>query len=97
MVFELNLFNFAQLRGKTQAEKVLWFLEEHGRITNKQCHEIFGIRHAPSVIKQIRTAFKDKKHKLYRQGLDIINEPKKGCNKFGEPTHWDDYVLVQVS
>lgn len=85
---QLGLFD--QLKGKTQAEKVLWWLENHGRITNMQCHEIFGIRHAPSVIRDIRK-------QLAEQGgkFEIINEHQKGCNRFGETCYWDDYVLVR--
>ena len=74
------------LKGKSQVEKVWWFLQNHGRITNLQCHEIFGIRHCPSVIKKIRK-------KIEPTQWEIVNERKKGCNRFGEPTWWDDYVL----
>lgn len=86
MVAQLGLFD--QLKGKSQAEKVLWYLQNHGRITNMQCHEIFGIRHAPSVIRDLRKKF-------LQQGseYEIINERKEGCNRFGEPCYWDDYVL----
>jgi hypothetical protein len=83
---QLDLFN--QLKGKSQADKVLWYLETHGRITNMQCHEIFGIRHAPSVIRDLRKRFQ-----LQGNKYEIINEHKKGCNRFGEPVIWDDYVL----
>ena len=84
----MNLLN--QLKGKSQPDKVLWYLETHGRITNKQCHELFGIRHAPSVIRALRERFKKQDSKY-----EIINESKKGCNRFGEETWWDDYVLVR--
>ena len=85
---QLNLFN--QLKGKSQADKVLWYLETHGRITNMQCHEIFGIRHAPSVIRDLRKRFKAEGSKY-----EIINESKKGCNRCGEAVWWDDYVLIK--
>jgi len=85
---QLNLFN--QLKGKSQADKVLWFLETHGRITNMQCHDIFGIRHCPSVIRDLRKRFKEQNSEY-----EIVNESKKGCNRFGEPVRWDDYVLVR--
>ena len=77
------------LKGKSQADKVLWFLETHGRITNLQCHEILGIRHAPSVIRDLRKRFKN-----LNSPYEIINERKKGCNRFGEPCWWDEYVLI---
>ncbi len=78
------------LKGKSQADKVLWYLQTYGRITNMQCHEIFGIRHAPSVIRDLRKRFK-----LQGGHYEIINEPMKGCNRFGEPCHWVKYVLVK--
>ena len=74
------------LKGKSQVEKVWWWLQVHGRITNMQCHEIFGIRHCPSVIRDLRK-------KLANTEWEIINERKEGCNRFGEPVWWDDYVL----
>lgn len=76
------------LKGKSQPYKVWWWLQEHGRITNLQCHEIFGIRHCPSVIKQIRK-------KIQNTDWEIVNEKKKGVNRFGEQTWWDDYVLTK--
>lgn len=82
--------DYELLRGKSQADRVWWFLEEHGRITNKQCHELLGIRHAPSVIRDLRK-------KLEEENSDyaIINEKKTGCDRFGNPTWWDDYVLIK--
>lgn len=83
---------FCELKGKTQAERVLWHLERFGRITNLQCHDLYGIRHCPSVIRDLRKKF-------LKQGSEyaIINEKKKGCNKFGDPVTWDDYVLVKTN
>lgn len=84
---QMNIFH--QLKGKSQADKVLWHLEQYGRITNMQCHDLYGIRHAPSVIRDIRKklAIADK--------YEIINEKKKGCNRFGEKVWWEDYVLKE--
>jgi hypothetical protein len=80
-----------KLAGKTQADKVLWHLETFGRITNMQCHELYGIRHAPSVIRDLRERFEREKSPYC-----IKNEPaKEGCNRFGEPCKWDVYVLTQ--
>lgn len=75
------------LKGKSQEDKVMWFLEKHGRITNMQCHEVFGIRHAPSIIRNLR------KKLAVKDEYEIVNERKEGCNRFGEKTWWDDYVL----
>ena len=51
---QLDLIARMELKGKSQAYKVKWWLEKYGSITNAQCHELFGIRHCPSVIRDIR-------------------------------------------
>jgi hypothetical protein len=83
---------FSEWRGKSQADRVLWHLQTYGRITNLQCHELYGIRHCPSVIRDLRKKF-------IKQGNEyaIINETKKGCNRFGDAVTWDDYVLVKTT
>lgn len=85
----LSFYFFKDFCKKTQADKVLWHLQEFGSITNLQCHAIYGIRHAPSVIRDIR-------HKLREQGnrYKIENRRKKGCDRFGNPCNWDEYTLV---
>lgn len=84
---QLNFFH--QMQGKSQADRVMWHLEEHGRITNLQCHELYGIRHCPSVIREIR-------QRLAKSGrYEIVNERKKGCDRFGNKVWWDDYVLKE--
>jgi hypothetical protein len=74
---------------KTQADKVLWHLEHYGSITNLQCHTIYGIRHAPSVIRELR-----KKLRFQGDKYRIENEHQKGCNRFGKPCVWDKYILT---
>ena len=88
IIWEFFIRSF--LRGKSQADKVLWYLENHGRISNEQCHFLFGIRHAPSAIRDLRKRFKKQGSKYA-----IENESKKGCNRFGEKCKWVDYVLVK--
>lgn len=83
---------YSLFMGKSQASKVLWYLKTHGSITNMQCHEIFGIRHAPSVIRDIRKKFKEQNSEY-----EVVNEPEKGCNRFGEPCHWVRYTLKKKS
>lgn len=84
-----NIF-LRQLKGKSQADKILWYLENHGRITNKQCSSMFGIQHTPGAIRTLRKRFE-------KQGseYEIKNETKNGLNIFGEKSHWDEYVLVK--
>jgi len=85
----LDIFFFKDFCKKSQADKIYWHLQEFGSITNLQCHAIYGIRHAPSVIRDIRQRLRfEGDH--YR----IENETKKGCNRFGKPSNWDVYKLV---
>ena len=81
---------FSQWQGKTQSERVLWHLQTYGRITNLQCHDLYGIRHCPSVIRDLRKRFLKENN-----GYSIINEKKKGADRYGNPVWWDDYVLVR--
>ena len=84
--------NFFGNRRITQSDIVFWHLQKYGRITNLQCHELYGIRHCPSVIR-------DLKKKLVQQGCEyeIICERKKGCSRFGAKTWWKDYILVKTT
>ncbi len=72
----------------TQADRVLNHLKEHGSITNMQCHLLYGIRHCPSVIRNI-------KRKLLLQGSSfyIDTEQKNGCDRYGNNTRWLKYIL----
>lgn len=87
---DIKDMDLSPLMGKSQQERVWWILQECGRISNLQCHEFLGIRHAPSVIRDLRK-------KLEEQGSEyaIINERKTGCDRFGNETWWDDYVLIK--
>lgn len=74
----------------TQADRVLNHLKEHGCITNMQCHLLYGIRHCPSVIRDV-------KKKLLIQGsiFYIDTEPQKGCDRYGNKTNWVKYILKE--
>ena len=85
----LSFFFFKDFCRKTQADKVLWHLEEFGSITNLQCHAIYGIRHAPSVIRDLRARLR-----LQGNKYKIENRTKKGCNRFGQPCNWDESILL---
>lgn len=74
----------------TQAERVFNHLMEHGEITNMQCHLLYGIRHCPSVIRDIK-----KKLELEHSRYEIDTKPAKGCNRYGEKTNWLVYYLKQ--
>ena len=70
----------------TQAERVYNHLQVFGSITNAQAHEMYGIRHLPSVIRDIKEKYKAE---------FAPNERITGVNRFGEPTWWDKYILKQ--
>lgn len=70
----------------SQAERVYNHLQIFGSITNAQAHEMYGIRHLPSVIRDIK--------KKYNTEFEP-NERVKGCNRFGEPVWWEKYKLKQ--
>lgn len=73
----------------TQAERVLNHLMIHGSITNMQCHLLYGIRHCPSVIRNI-------KKKLRIEGkYKIETEDKKGCDRYGNKTTWVSYIIKE--
>ena len=74
----------------TQTDRVYNHLKEHGFITNMQCHLLYGIRHCPSVIRNI-------KKKLLFEGSSfyIDTEPQKGCDRYGNKTNWLKYILKE--
>lgn len=80
---------YERLKGSKQYERVWWHLQEFGQITNMQCHELYGIRHAPSVIRDIR------KKLALKNEWEIINEHKNGCDRFGNSCTFDIYKLVK--
>ena len=68
----------------SQAERVYNHLQIFGSITNAQAHEMYGIRHLPSVIRDIKEKFKVEFEP---------NERITGCNRFGEKVWWEKYRL----
>lgn len=68
----------------SQTERVYNHLLIWGSITNAQAHEMYGIRHLPSVIRDIK--------KKYNVEF-APNVRKTGVNRYGEPTWWDTYSL----
>ena len=74
----------------TQADRVLNHLREHGSITNMQCHLLYGIRHCPSVIRDIK-----KKLLFTGSSFYIDTEQQKGCDRYGNKTNWLKYLLKE--
>lgn len=77
--------------GKTsQPKKVFWHLKHYGKITNKECHEIYGIRHAPAVIRDLKDNLKY--YSDMRIGVDTID--KSEIDRWGNKTPFVEYILV---
>ena len=76
-----------------QADKVWWHLKKFGKITNKECHEIYGIRHCPSVIRDIRNnPFVYGDQHFYIE--DIRN---KEPDRWGNVSNFEIYTLKQYT
>lgn len=69
----------------TQAERVYNHLQLWGFITNAQSNEIYGFRHLPAIIRDIK--------KQYHVEFD--EEWMTGCNRFGDKVRWKKYILKQ--
>lgn len=69
----------------SQAERVYNHLQIFGSITNAQAHETYGIRHLPSVIRDIKEQY----------GAEFEKERMTGCNRFGDKVWWEKYILKQ--
>ena len=76
-----------------QADKVWWHLKQFGKITNKECHEIYGIRHCPSVIRDIRNnPFVYGDQHFFIEGIE-----SKEPDRWGNKTHFVTYTLKQYT
>jgi hypothetical protein len=81
---------FCKLR---QADKVWWHLKNLGSITNKICHEVYGIRHCPSVIRDIRdNPFTYGDNHFYIEDIRN-NEP----DRWGKSSNFEIYTLKQLT
>ena len=66
-----------------QSERIYTHLKIFGTITNAQAHGNYGIRHLPSVIRDIK--------KIYK--VPIYDWWDKGVNRFNEECRWKVYSL----
>ena len=67
----------------SQEDRILLHLINNGKISNKECNEIYGFRHLPSVIRYLR-----------KRNIKITSEPRNGENRFGGRVYWVDYTLA---
>ncbi len=70
----------------SQEDRILLHLISNGKISNKECNEIYGFRHLPSVIRYLR-----------KRNIKIISEKRIGENRFGNNVYWVDYTLAPLN
>lgn len=70
----------------SQEDRILLHLINNGKISNKECNEIYGFRHLPSVIRYLR-----------KRNIKITSEPRNGNNRFGGKVYWVDYTLAPLN
>lgn len=66
-----------------QREVILLHLLENGYITNKDCNELYGFRHLPSIIRDLK--------KYYGCDFDCVMQ--KQLNRFQQKTEFTEYRL----
>lgn len=69
----------------SQIERVYAHLQLRGSITNAEAHNLYGIRHLPSVIRGIKKKY----------GVSFADEWKDGKNRYSEKCHWKVYKIEQ--
>ena len=69
----------------SQEDRILLHLINNGKISNKECNEIYGFRHLPSVIRYLR-----------KKEIKIISKPQSSENRFGGSVYWVDYTLAPI-
>ena len=67
----------------SQAERVYNHLQIFGFITNAQANDMYGFRHLPAIIRDIKEQF----------NAEFDEEWQTGCNRFGEEVRWKKYIL----
>lgn len=72
----------------SQWKKVLWHLEHYDEITNRQCVDIYGILHAPSVIRDVREFLKEENKGRYVESVEDT-----GFDRWGNKCEFVHYTL----
>lgn len=70
----------------SQEDTILLHLINNNTICNKECNEIYGFKHLPSVIRYLR-----------KKGIKITSEPKCEKNESGGHIYSVDYVLAPIA
>lgn len=69
----------------SQIERVYAHLQIRGSITNAEAHNLYGIRHLPSVIRDIKKKY----------SVNITDEWRDGENRYSEKCRWKVYKIEQ--
>lgn len=69
----------------SQEDTILLHLINNNTICNKECNEIYGFKHLPSVIRYLR-----------KRNIKITSEPRSGENRLGGRVYWVDYTLAPL-
>lgn len=68
----------------TQQEVILLHLIKNGYITNKECNELYGFRHLPSIIRDLKEQW----------GVQFNTILQKQLNRFQQKTNYVEYHLL---
>jgi hypothetical protein len=90
---QMDYEDFVKFADMAQPKKVFWHLKNFGKITNKECHEIYGIRHAPAVIRDLKDNLKF--YSDMRLGIDTID--CSGVDRWGKVGPYVEYILTGVA
>jgi len=78
--------NLYTQQNMSQEDRILCHLIVNGKISNKECNEIYGFRHLPSIIRYLR-----------KRNVNIKSVQKTGENRFNSKVYWVDYVLAPLN
>lgn len=79
---------FLVFRKRTQAQKMWWHLKLFNKITSADAEDIYGFRHPPSIIRDIRKKLKQENSQYW-----IENITKTGVDRWGNACKYDEYTL----
>ena len=68
----------------TQRDRVLQYLKEHGYITSYKAYKELGCTQLATRIKELKD-----------RGFRFKKERVKTVNMYGDPTHFDMYMLIK--
>lgn len=86
---KMDFEEFKKFARYTHPQKLWWHLQEFGFITNRDCHEFYGIRHCPGVIRDLKNNLK-----IYGAGdKQILSVEKSGVDRWGNKTPFVEYTL----